>query len=284
MKTVVAILLNILLALISIALISVFSYMVHITPTEYKYKQGSCLLDGVNTAEYRCCKLDCYDDCGFNANNLPTCNYVKSNLIDGQCSDGYHCCKHGCDTCTRKKGNKTETYSCNCRCKVSTPDQLCRNRCGNCHTQIATYRLSLSSLETNFTKTCGINDIEKVNINKFGITTQFGLNATVTGPNGIIDCYYKCKDNNTIEVVRYNEAIFNPNMVGYGFGIAFGIVGIIVTITIFVCVIEPSNSVIVKSSNPAISEPSKPAVVEQQRTDHTGRELPLNGTVEMTEQ
>ena len=118
---------------------------------------------------YRCCDLIC-DTCA-SGNTCPgcaNCNDMVRNLVEGQCSNGYKCCRERCSCCRRRqegdlqaeifpsrvdnrslaprsfsalrsssssRSRSSSSDSCSrcCRCVESVQDHRCQSVCGTCY-------------------------------------------------------------------------------------------------------------------------------------------------------
>tara|TARA_Y100000780_G_scaffold232576_1_gene267059 strand:- start:3639 stop:5957 length:2319 start_codon:yes stop_codon:yes gene_type:complete len=87
---------------------------------------------------YRCCDIV---DCSCENYDGPSCNQRKSNLEEGFCENGYHCCQTYCYNCNCYNSCRSTKYgtSCNticstcCQCTHSVSRRKCKSVCGMCY-------------------------------------------------------------------------------------------------------------------------------------------------------
>lgn len=196
--------------------ISVFfgSVFNDITATDPYYKT-SCTVIDLKLIPSICCDIvDC--SCIESPATLPTCESIRYN---NQCRNGYLCCSSGCDTCSGMRsfpcGKSTcyarTTYQCNCGCRASVSNSLCRTDCGTCTSIDITYSYDTSNVSS--IEKCGKDDQKCVD---YWVNNR-QLNST-------LECW-----------IRDNEVYFSPktkyyNKVAFAFSIVFFAISIIILV------------------------------------------------------
>ena len=110
--------------------------------------------------EFRCCEVR---DCSYCTTHYgDSCSQMVSELREGSCGNGYHCCLEHCYSCGCSSGGSC--HHC-CSCVSSTHNRQCKSYCGTCYdvTVSLTYTDEQEKPQrASEVKTCGMDDLECV--------------------------------------------------------------------------------------------------------------------------
>ena len=155
-----------------------WSYMWDDIQQYHEWKATDATVERKELNGYRCCDIV---NCQCSNVNAPSCSSLKSQLIEGVCDNGYHCCNEVCYSCNcyetcspnGNRGGQTCTTHCStcCDCVQSVSHRKCESVCGTCYkpTVYVSYLIDNnddgkeSLIHTSFSKSCGRDQLSCAN-------------------------------------------------------------------------------------------------------------------------